>query len=81
MVVEADGKYFVGPDNGLFEIILRRAKQKSVRAITWGQKSYRATFHGRDLFSPVAARLAKGDHVPSALPVESARRLHWPDDP
>ena len=81
LVVEADGKYFVGPDNGLFEVILRRAKQKSVRAITWEPENLSATFHGRDLFSPVAAQLAKGDPVPSkVLPVGSARRLHWPDD-
>ena len=50
VVVEADGKYFVGPDNGLFEIILRRTKQKSVRAITWEPENLSATFHGRDLF-------------------------------
>ena len=80
-IVEADGRRFVGPDNGLFEVIIRRANQRSFRRITWQPDSLSASFHGRDLFAPVAAMLARGEDVPSEeRPEEEARRPHWPDD-
>ena len=63
---------FVGPDNGLFEILLRRANNTSFRRIT-GTGNLSASFHGRDLFAPVAAHLAKGEEVQSeARPVDEA---------
>ena len=79
LVVEADGKHFVGPDNGLFELMLRRARQARCFAITWQPDALSATFHGRDLFAPVAARLALGEPPPGpeALPL---RHPDWPDD-
>ena len=62
ILVEAAGQYFVGPDNGVFSFILSREKHK-VRVIT-NQKyllhPVSHTFHGRDVFAPVAAHLAKG---------------------
>ena len=80
-VVEADGRRFVGPDNGLFEIVLRRAHTTSFRRILWQPQSLSASFHGRDLFAPVAARLASGQPVDcEERPVEDARRPHWPDE-
>lgn len=80
-VIEADGRRFVGPDNGLFEVVLRRANDTSFRTITWEPENLSASFHGRDLFAPVAARLAKEEDVPSEpRPVDDARRPHWPDD-
>ena len=40
-----------------------------------------ASFHGRDLFAPVAARLALGEPPPGRpVPVERIRRPDWPDD-
>jgi len=60
LVVEADGRWFVGPDNGLLELVLRRAERARCFAITWRPPALSATFHGRDLFAPVAARLADG---------------------
>ena len=80
-LVEADGRRFVGPDNGLFEIVLRRANNTSFRRITWEPENLSASFHGRDLFAPVAARLAKSEEVPSqSRPVDDARCPHWPDE-
>ena len=80
-IVEADGRRFVGPDNGLFEIILRRASKTSFRRIVWRPDNLSASFHGRDLFAPVAARLALGKEVETEeRPVDEARRRHWPDD-
>ena len=59
-MVEADGKRFVGPDNGLFELVLRRARQARCFRVTWRPAALSATFHGRDLFAPVAATLRAG---------------------
>ena len=81
LIVEADGRFYIGPDNGLFEIVLRRAARAEVWQITWRPAAMSASFHGRDLFAPVAARLAQGEPpsnmarpaVPTAFP-------DWPDD-
>ncbi|MBI3470095.1 MAG: SAM-dependent chlorinase/fluorinase, partial [Candidatus Solibacter usitatus] len=62
ILVEAAGQYFVGPDNGLFSMILER-ENHTVRAITaerYFLKPVSNTFHGRDIFAPVGAHLSKG---------------------
>jgi S-adenosylmethionine hydrolase len=82
VVVEADGRLYVGPDNGLFDIVLRRAADARLWEIVWRPGPLSPSFHGRDLFAPVAARLAAGDPVAAlARPAvdESASRA-WPDD-
>jgi S-adenosylmethionine hydrolase len=59
------GQFFVLPDNGLVTMVADRDGVESSREITnadWmiGAK-VSSTFHGRDIFSPVGAHLAKGD--------------------
>jgi S-adenosylmethionine hydrolase len=59
------GQYFVLPDNGLMTMVEDRDGIESVREITnpdWmiGAK-ISSTFHGRDIFSPVGAHIARGD--------------------
>lgn len=81
IVVEADGRFYVGPDNGLFEIVLRGAGAARCWEIEWRPESLSASFHGRDLFAPVAGRLARGDPAPEMLrQADSARFPDWPDD-
>jgi len=59
------GQYFVLPDNGLLTLVEQRDGIEAVREITnpdWmigGKLS--STFHGRDIFSPVGAHMARGD--------------------
>lgn len=60
VVVEADGRWFVGPDNGLLSIVAGRAAQMRVWRIDWRPEHLSATFHGRDLFAPIAAWIASG---------------------
>jgi hypothetical protein len=60
VVVEADGQYFVGPDNGLMSLIAIRAKQVRLWRIDWLPDRLSDTFHGRDLFAPIAGSLAQG---------------------
>jgi len=81
VVVEADGRFFVGPGNGLFEMIRRRAKTPRLFEITWKPARLSASFHGRDLFAPVAARIARGDAVPGEIRAPDAGpAADWPDD-
>jgi len=79
LAVEADGRWFVGPDNGLFEVVLRRAGRARCCAIAWRPPALSATFHGRDLFAPIAARLALGE-APTGAECAPARHPEWPDD-
>lgn len=60
MVYLVDGRWFVGPGNGLFDVILARGSEVKSWEITWRPEKLSNSFHGRDLFAPVAARLARG---------------------
>jgi S-adenosylmethionine hydrolase len=63
IVVSAGSHYFVGPDNGLFSYVLDREpahRAFHVTAEKYFRKSPSSTFHGRDVFAPVAAALSKG---------------------
>lgn len=82
LIVEADGRRFVGPDNGLFSLLIRRAMDARVHAIEWRpEQSMSATFHGRDWFAPVAARLLRGETVANlATPVADAVMPDWPEE-
>ena len=76
------GQYFVLPDNGLLTLVEQRDGIESVREITnpeWmiGSK-LSSTFHGRDIFSPVGAHVARGDdwtRVGPEVPVKDLVRL------
>ena len=62
ILVEAAGQFFLGPDNGVFALALSREKHR-VRAISNAKyflKPVSQTFHGRDVFAPVAAHIANG---------------------
>jgi len=66
IIVITEGYYFVGPDNGLFSLIYQDAERIRVQHITAGHyfiANAGPTFHGRDIFAPVAAWLSKG--IPS----------------
>src|SRR3972149_4455789 len=57
----ADNKWYVGPDNGLLSVLAARAKARTCWRITWRPEQLSASFHGRDLFAPVAAAIACGE--------------------
>ena len=57
----ADGNWFIGPDNGLLSVLAARAKACTYWRITWRPEQLSASFHGRDLFAPVAAAIACGE--------------------
>ena len=63
VVIKCGGQWFVGPDNGLFAPLLARQGESHVFRINYKPEVLSETFHGRDLFAPVAARLAAGIFV------------------
>lgn len=81
IIVEADRRWYVGPGNGLFELVQRRAGQTRSWDIDWKPKHLSASFHGRDLFAPVSGMLARGEPPRGRLRDDGAdRRVDWPDD-
>lgn len=80
VVLEADGRRFVGPGNGLLEPVARRAADARWWRITWQPSVLSASFHGRDLFAPVAGRLAAGAAMATlAEPCADGGGAGWPD--
>lgn len=88
VVVEADGRCLVGPGNGLFEIVARQAGKAVTHRLVWRPERLSASFHGRDLFAPTAARIAastdadawRGDLVSPLPPSAAFPGTDWPDD-
>lgn len=81
IVVEAAGRRFVGPDNGLFSRVAARDPAARAWRIDWRPERLSASFHGRDLFAPVAARLAADIEVPLAeLSASQLVGADWPDE-
>jgi hypothetical protein len=78
----ADGRFFVGPDNGLFSQVFDRTKRLTVVRLAqrrYWQPQVSSTFHGRDIFAPVAGHLAQGCSLRRFGPVvKTYRRLAWP---
>jgi hypothetical protein len=78
------GQFFVLPDNGLITLVERHEGLAEVRAIThsaWHHApQLSSTFHGRDIFAPVGARLARGDDwTQVGAPVTDWVRLSIPE--
>jgi hypothetical protein len=69
VIVSAGGHHFVGPDNGLLSFLLKRWSIEEARQITntaFMLDRISATFHGRDIFAPAAAYLARGAPIHEA---------------
>lgn len=62
LLAEAAGQYFVAPDNGVLSFVLsgENAKVRHITNERYFLKPLSRTFHGRDVFAPVAAHLAAG---------------------
>jgi S-adenosylmethionine hydrolase len=80
LVETAKGKFFLGRDNGLFTIAINREGFSSAWRLNrpeyyrGGNSETSRTFHGRDIFGPVAAHLAEGvnpDKVGTPIPEKS----------
>ena len=63
LVVESEGRFAVGPDNGLLAPMIRASGVVRVIRADLAPVEISPTFHGRDLFAPCAAYLARGGTV------------------
>jgi hypothetical protein len=83
IAVQTERYFFVGPDNGVLSYALRAEKIRAIRALentACFLKPVSHTFHGRDLFAPVAAHLAGGLAIAKLGPaVANFVRLDWPE--
>jgi S-adenosylmethionine hydrolase len=69
VVVAANGQLFVGPDNGIFALAAARpGAVHRIEAPAFLGPRPSATFHGRDVFAPAAAALARGEAIDEAGP-------------
>jgi S-adenosylmethionine hydrolase len=68
----AGGNWYVGPDNGLFSVIAARAERCEAWRLPAASADAAPSFHGRDVFAPVAAAIATG-RFPEAGAARTAR--------
>ncbi|MGZ5028152.1 MAG: SAM hydrolase/SAM-dependent halogenase family protein, partial [Methylobacter sp.] len=80
VVLQADGQTFVGPDNGLFNSVAVQSKNAKWSEIIWKPEHCSMSFHGRDLFAPVAAKLATNQADDLLRPFERDDLNVWPQD-
>jgi S-adenosyl-L-methionine hydrolase (adenosine-forming) len=77
VVINADQRWLLGPDNGLISVVAARARACAYWRITWQPEALSASFHGRDLFAPLAAAIALGEFpAGKAVPVD-ALSVDW----
>jgi S-adenosylmethionine hydrolase len=82
IAVQTSHSYFVAPDNGVLSGVLQQQSVTAAVALTnpayWRHDPPSATFHGRDIFAPVAAHLANGEplaHMGTAIRPDSLVQL------
>ena len=82
LLVELEGSYFIGPDNGVLSLVMEA--KRPTRIVHLSNPSYQlrptsATFHGRDIFAPTAAYLSRGT-APEAFgeTTDDFAKLIWP---
>ncbi len=80
VVLQADGQTFVGPDNGLLNTVAVQAQDAQWSEIIWKPEHCSTSFHGRDLFAPVAAKLAINAADDLLQPFDRNDLSAWPHD-
>ncbi len=83
ILIEQGGSYFIGPDNGVLSLALAGKPSKRIVELTnrdYQLKNLSNTFHGRDIFAPVAAHLAAGVLATQfGAPLETIVQLPMPE--
>jgi len=81
ILVRDSNQWFIGPDNGLLSQVARRSGAAEIEEIVWRPKRLSHSFHGRDLFAPIAAAICKQEYVSGPrLAIGSLRGIDWPED-
>lgn len=79
VVMKLDNHWYVGPDNGILDIVARRSGKTECWKINWRPEKLSATFHGRDLYAPVCAMISNGLDIPGAK-INWRDSHQWPDN-
>jgi len=80
IAIRTGSSFFVGPDNGLFSLILKKETEWEARRLEnpqFRRSPLSSTFHGRDLFAPAAAHLARGVHFHTLGPPCDPISAQW----
>ena len=80
IALKINNQFFVGPDNGIFSLITNEFKFKAynLNKPEYWRKDRSRTFHGRDIFSPVAAYLSQGVNLSDmGDPIKELVSYHW----
>ena len=80
VLLQTDRHRLIGPDNGLLAIAAQQARSASWYRINWPDEGISATFHGRDLFAPAAAQLARGEALSTSALDKPPVGHDWPAD-
>ncbi len=79
VILKSDGRWFVGPDNGLLNSVVLQAEKSEWWVIEWRPEKLSPSFHGRDLFAPIAAQLAV-NQFPIECKSYKPNLQGWPKD-
>ncbi|MEX1055341.1 MAG: SAM-dependent chlorinase/fluorinase, partial [Rhodothermales bacterium] len=82
VALRCERHFFVGPDNGLFPLLLGERKPDEIvvldRPEYWRDGAISASFHGRDIFAPVAAHLSLARPLAEmGSAVDSLAPMYW----
>lgn len=79
LMLRAEGRTLIGPDNGLLAVCAGMSSEASLYKIPHDKTKLSASFHGRDLFAPAAARIWCGEKL-SAEPIHLSSMVgaDWP---
>ena len=81
IMVKGSGKWFIGPDNGLLSQVAKRSGKVEIEEIVWRPEQLSNSFHGRDLFAPVAAAICNQQYRSGpAIRFDALTGSRWPDD-
>jgi S-adenosylmethionine hydrolase len=82
LLIESRGQWFVGPDNGLFAPLLhqRQADEFQIYEILQHPSGAARTFHGRDLFASVAAKIHKKQYIKTKITSKLEIGAGWRSD-
>ena len=80
LAMVVDGRWIIGPDNGLLDLSFARGGAARVWEIVWRPEALSATFHGRDLFAPVAGTVARTGDLPAGWARPLAHEVADPGD-
>ena len=79
VIMRCDGIFYIGTDNGVFDIVAKQATDVSCSEILWRPEDISTSFLGRDIYAPVCAMLANGKDVLSKKFISHSRN-QWPGD-